>query len=178
MGSRAKRGSIRLSGADHPSVLQWAADQGRIVVTHEISTMAKHAFDRIAAGQPMPGVFEVTSVGPYRTGYRRFDSPGRMQLRWRMGGPSPLPTLIGCRAQSNGRRAFVLFGPFASATMPKNFSALWPATETLPTLLQGLLGCTRRSPPGATAERPPGQSRQPRRTWQSPNHRFLPGYFA
>ena len=55
---------VGLSGADDPSVLQWAADQGRIIVTHDISTLAKHAFDRIAAGQPMPGVFEVKSVAP------------------------------------------------------------------------------------------------------------------
>jgi hypothetical protein len=53
-----------LSGADDPTVLQWAADQGRVIVTHDISTLAKHAFDRIAAGQPMPGVFEVRSVAP------------------------------------------------------------------------------------------------------------------
>ena len=31
-------------------------DQGRILVTHDISTLAKYAFDRTAAGQPMPGV--------------------------------------------------------------------------------------------------------------------------
>lgn len=53
-----------LSGANDPSVLQWAADQGRILVTHDISTLAKHAFDRVATGQPMPGVFEVRSVAP------------------------------------------------------------------------------------------------------------------
>jgi len=55
---------VGLSGADDPSVLQWAADQGRVIVTHDISPVAKHAFDRIAAGQPMPGVFEVKSVAP------------------------------------------------------------------------------------------------------------------
>jgi Domain of unknown function (DUF5615) len=55
---------VGLSGADDLSVLQWAADQGRILVTHDISTLAKHAFDRTAAGQPMPGVFEVRSVAP------------------------------------------------------------------------------------------------------------------
>ena len=55
---------VGLSGADDPSVLQWAADQGRIIVTHDISTLAKHAFDRITAGRPMPGVFEVKSVAP------------------------------------------------------------------------------------------------------------------
>jgi uncharacterized protein YaiI (UPF0178 family) len=38
------------SGADDPLVLQWAAEQGRIIVTHDISTLAKHAFDRIAPG--------------------------------------------------------------------------------------------------------------------------------
>ena len=53
---------VGLSGADDPSVLQWAADEGRIVITHDVSTLAKHAFDRVAAGQPMPGVFEVASV--------------------------------------------------------------------------------------------------------------------
>ena len=55
---------VGLSGADDPSVLEWAADQRRIVVTHDITTLAKHAFDRVAAGQPMPGVFEVRSVVP------------------------------------------------------------------------------------------------------------------
>ena len=53
---------LGLSGADDPSVLRWAADQGRVIVTHDISTLAKHAFDRVAAGQPMPGIFEVRSV--------------------------------------------------------------------------------------------------------------------
>ena len=55
---------VGLSGADDPSVLEWAADQRRIVVTHDITTLAKHAFDRVAGGQPMPGVFEVRSVVP------------------------------------------------------------------------------------------------------------------
>ena len=36
---------VGLSGADDPSVLEWAAELRRIVVTHDISTLAKHAFD-------------------------------------------------------------------------------------------------------------------------------------
>jgi predicted nuclease of predicted toxin-antitoxin system len=55
---------VGLSGANDPSVLEWAAEQGRIVITHDISTLAKHALDRVAAGQPMPGIFEVRSVAP------------------------------------------------------------------------------------------------------------------
>ena len=53
---------VGLSGADDPSVLEWAADQGRIVITHDVSTLTKHAFERVAVGRPMPGVFEVRST--------------------------------------------------------------------------------------------------------------------
>jgi hypothetical protein len=51
-----------LSGAD-PTVLEWAAREGRVLLTHDISTLANHAADRVAAGRPMPGVFAVRSVG-------------------------------------------------------------------------------------------------------------------
>jgi predicted nuclease of predicted toxin-antitoxin system len=55
---------VGLSGADDPTVLAWAARENRIVVTHDISTLAQHAFDRVTAGQLMPGVIEVRSVAP------------------------------------------------------------------------------------------------------------------
>jgi predicted nuclease of predicted toxin-antitoxin system len=48
---------VGLSGADDPSVLGWAAGEGRIVLTHDISTLVGHDFERVAARQPMPGVF-------------------------------------------------------------------------------------------------------------------------
>ena len=50
-----------LAGADDLSVLEWAAVQGRVVITHDVSTLTKHVYDRVAAGRPMPGVFEVVS---------------------------------------------------------------------------------------------------------------------
>ena len=37
-------------------VLEWAAAEGRVLVTHDVSTMVGHAYDRVAAGLPMPGV--------------------------------------------------------------------------------------------------------------------------
>lgn len=55
---------VGLSGADDPAVLEWAAGEGRIVVTHDISTLAGYAFARVAAGRSMPGVFAVHSEGP------------------------------------------------------------------------------------------------------------------
>ncbi|MDX2140912.1 MAG: DUF5615 family PIN-like protein, partial [Chloroflexota bacterium] len=45
--------------AADPVVLEWAAQQNRILLTHDVKTMTKHAYDRIRAGQPMPGVIEV-----------------------------------------------------------------------------------------------------------------------
>lgn len=43
-----------------PVVLEWAAREGRILLTHDVSTMTRHAYDRVARGEPMPGVFEVS----------------------------------------------------------------------------------------------------------------------
>jgi predicted nuclease of predicted toxin-antitoxin system len=57
---------VGLAGADDPTVLEWAAVQRRVVITHDVSTLTKHAYDRVTAGRPMPGVFEVVcgaSVG-------------------------------------------------------------------------------------------------------------------
>jgi hypothetical protein len=48
-----------LQGAKDPPVLAWAAEQQRIVVTHDLKTMPRHAYDRIEAGEPMPGVIAV-----------------------------------------------------------------------------------------------------------------------
>jgi predicted nuclease of predicted toxin-antitoxin system len=45
--------------ADDAAVLEWAAGEDRILLTHDVQTMTKHAYDRIRAGLPMPGVIEV-----------------------------------------------------------------------------------------------------------------------
>jgi hypothetical protein len=50
---------VGLAGANDPAVLQWAADEGRIVLTHDVSTMTRHAYERVEAGQSMPGLVEV-----------------------------------------------------------------------------------------------------------------------
>ena len=55
---------IRLSGIDDPTVLEWAAQSGRIVLTHDVATMVTFAYERIQAGLPMPGLFEVSRRVP------------------------------------------------------------------------------------------------------------------
>ena len=48
-----------LSGVNDPTILDWAAQTGRILLTHDVTTITKYAYERVRAGQPMPGVFEV-----------------------------------------------------------------------------------------------------------------------
>lgn len=48
-----------LYGADDPTVLAWAAREQRILLTHAVATITRYAYDRIRAGQPMPGVIEI-----------------------------------------------------------------------------------------------------------------------
>lgn len=45
--------------ADDPTVLDWAAQEGRILLTHDARTLSRFAGERVAAGLPMPGVFQV-----------------------------------------------------------------------------------------------------------------------
>ncbi len=35
-----------LSGADDPTVLAWAAQQGRVLLTHDVSTITRYAYER------------------------------------------------------------------------------------------------------------------------------------
>jgi hypothetical protein len=55
---------VGLRQADDPAVLEWAAQAGRIVVTHDVSTMADFAYERVVDGLPMPGVFEIPESVP------------------------------------------------------------------------------------------------------------------
>lgn len=51
---------VGLSGADDPVVLEWAADERRVLFTHDVSTITRYAYDRVRSGKSMPGVFEVS----------------------------------------------------------------------------------------------------------------------
>jgi hypothetical protein len=40
---------VGLSGADDPTVLAWAAQEGRVLLTHDVSTITHYAYDRHSA---------------------------------------------------------------------------------------------------------------------------------
>lgn len=50
---------VGLSGADDPTVLDWAAQTERALLTHDVATITRYAYERVRDGKPMPGVFEV-----------------------------------------------------------------------------------------------------------------------
>ena len=43
-------------------ILEWAASQGRVLVSHDVSTVPPAAYRRVADGKPMPGVFIVPDL--------------------------------------------------------------------------------------------------------------------
>jgi len=51
---------IGLSGVSDELLLEWAAEQKRVLLTHDVSTITAIAYRRLMKGQPIPGVFEVS----------------------------------------------------------------------------------------------------------------------
>lgn len=50
---------VGLSAAPDPDVLEWAARENRVLLTHDFDTLIGYAWDRVRAGLPMPGVVAV-----------------------------------------------------------------------------------------------------------------------
>lgn len=58
--------SAGLGGAPDEAVLDWAAREDRVVLTHDVRTMTRFAYERVARGEHMPGVIEVRSQAAIR----------------------------------------------------------------------------------------------------------------
>lgn len=55
---------VGLTGADDPTVLAWAAAENRILVTHDVNTIPRYAYERAGRGENMPGVIIVPQRAP------------------------------------------------------------------------------------------------------------------
>lgn len=51
-----------LLGAPDPKILAWAAEQGRVLLTHDAKTMPIHAGERLHAGLRMAGLIVVPEL--------------------------------------------------------------------------------------------------------------------
>jgi Domain of unknown function (DUF5615) len=50
---------VGLRTADDPTILEWAANEERVLLTHDVNTLTAHAYARIHQGLSMPGIFVV-----------------------------------------------------------------------------------------------------------------------
>ena len=75
--------SVNLQESSDPEVLAWAAERGLPVLSHDVRTMRRYAYERIAAGLPMPGLILVhqrMAVGVALAGVREIlEGPLDMQ---------------------------------------------------------------------------------------------------
>ena len=55
---------VGLLHASDPTILDWAAKESRILLTHDLATMPTFAYIRISNSLPMPGVFAMHENAP------------------------------------------------------------------------------------------------------------------
>ena len=55
---------VGLTKAPDPVVLEWAAQENRVLLTHDRNTVTKFAYERVREGKSMPGVIEVDRSVP------------------------------------------------------------------------------------------------------------------
>jgi predicted nuclease of predicted toxin-antitoxin system len=55
---------VGLAGAADPIIQEWAAQEGRVLLTHDVSTMPDFAYERIGQGLLMPRVFVIRQSLP------------------------------------------------------------------------------------------------------------------
>jgi len=57
-------GITGMEGFEDPDVLEWAASEGRVLITDDSNTMIAHAWARVNQGKPMPGLLVLTAGLP------------------------------------------------------------------------------------------------------------------
>lgn len=50
-----------LGGLDDPTILDWAANEGRVIITRDANTMTRYSYERLAAKLFMPGMIVITT---------------------------------------------------------------------------------------------------------------------
>jgi predicted nuclease of predicted toxin-antitoxin system len=55
---------VGLRTQDDPTILAWAAEEDRLLMTHDVSTMTDFANQRVARREKMPGIIEIKTNPP------------------------------------------------------------------------------------------------------------------
>ncbi len=80
-----------LTAQPDSEVLKRAASENRIFLTHDVTTMSRHAFDRVTDNLQMPGCHRSFPNRPNRRSHRRTRPARRMQSGKRMAKSSHFP---------------------------------------------------------------------------------------
>ncbi|MBO1350051.1 MAG: DUF5615 family PIN-like protein [Hormoscilla sp. GUM202] len=57
---------VGLREVEDPAILDWAATNDRIVLTHDLATMPNFAYKRLSRGEKMSGLFAINNQMPIR----------------------------------------------------------------------------------------------------------------
>jgi len=55
---------VGLRGEEDPVILEWAAQEGRVLLTPDAATMTYFAYERVRAGKPLPGSLKLQMICP------------------------------------------------------------------------------------------------------------------
>ncbi len=55
---------VGLTGKNDPAILEWAANENRVLLTHDVATITRYAYERVRKEKFMPGVLEVDCDSP------------------------------------------------------------------------------------------------------------------
>ena len=55
---------VGLYAEPDPVVLRWAAEEGRVTLSHDFDTLPNYAYERVRSGLAMPGVVMVPQFAP------------------------------------------------------------------------------------------------------------------
>jgi hypothetical protein len=53
---------VGLSAVDDPLILEWAASDNRVLLTHDVETMTQFAYERLVENKVMPGLVEIDQM--------------------------------------------------------------------------------------------------------------------
>ncbi len=85
---------VELRGRRDTDVLEWAASDGRLLLTHDADTMIEFANKRTIAELPMPGIVEIAQDMPIGKAIEELIFLCIMQFRWTMGRADGIFTFI------------------------------------------------------------------------------------
>lgn len=85
---------LSIRGADDEAVLEWAAAEGRMVLTHDVSTLIDFAWKRVASGRRHSGVAARFAAGAGGRCRRGPHAARGVQRGRRVGGPHSLHPVL------------------------------------------------------------------------------------